>query len=70
MYALNYLYLAMIFEHGWMTNLIVFCPSISQTLIDEPKEVKKSSTNKNYTFIDIFRTPNIRKLSIYLGLVW
>lgn len=53
-----------------MTSLIVFRPSISQTLIDEPKEEKNNGANKNYTFIDIFRTPNIRKLSIYLGLVW
>lgn len=53
-----------------MTSLIIFRPSISQTLIDEPKEEKNNGTNKNYTFIDIFRTPNIRKLSIYLGLVW
>ncbi|XP_034044029.1 solute carrier family 22 member 7-like [Thalassophryne amazonica] len=25
---------------------------------------------KNYTFLDLFRTPNMRKLAIYTGIVW
>lgn len=53
-----------------MPSLIIVCPSMSQTLISKAKEEKETGTDKNYTFIDIFRTPNIRKLSIYLGLVW
>lgn len=40
-------------------------------LLDEKAEEEKNNgIDKKYTFIDIFRTPNIRKLSIYLGVVW
>ncbi|XP_075900872.1 solute carrier family 22 member 7-like [Nelusetta ayraudi] len=41
-----------------------------ETLIQSAKDKTKDGNEKNYTFVDIFRTPNIRKLSIYLGLVW
>lgn len=42
-------------------------PSFPQALL-EPGQTE--TTDKKYTFVDLFRTPNMRKLSICLGIVW
>lgn len=54
---------------SWISSLIIFCLCMSQKLL-QSKEGKRPVSDKKYTLLDLFRTPNIRKLSIYLGLVW
>lgn len=39
----------------------------SQTLLEYAETECK---DKKYTFVDLFKTPNIRKLSICIGLIW
>lgn len=41
--------------------------SFSQALLDS---AQAETIDKKYTFVDIFKTPNIRKLSICLAIVW
>lgn len=40
---------------------------VSQTLLEYAETERK---DKTYTLVDIFKTPNIRKLSICIGLIW
>ena len=34
------------------------------------ESAKDETTDKKYTMMDLFRTPNIRKLAICSGIVW
>lgn len=45
--------------------VVCFCPAHSQTLLDSLE-----TKDKKYTFLDLVRTPNIRKLAIISGIVW
>lgn len=47
----------------WLEDLFIS----SQTLLES---VENQSTDKKYTFLDIVKTPNIRKLSICIGIIW
>lgn len=49
-------------EHSHYVSL-----AFSQTLL-ECAETEHGA--KKYTFVDLFRTPNIRKLAIYSGMLW
>uniref|UniRef100_A0A3Q1FKT5 Solute carrier family 22 member 7-like n=1 Tax=Acanthochromis polyacanthus TaxID=80966 RepID=A0A3Q1FKT5_9TELE len=43
------------------------CPTFLQTLLES---AETETGDKKYTFVDLFRTPNIRKLAICSGIVW
>lgn len=34
------------------------------------ESVEAENGNKKFTFVDLFRTPNIRKLALCSGIVW
>lgn len=50
---------------GFMWHFALF--PIFQTLLESSQE---EATDAKYTFVDIFKTPNIRWLSIWLGILW
>lgn len=43
------------------------CPAFSQALLES---AQSETVGKKYTFVDLFKTPNIRKLSVCSGIVW
>lgn len=53
-------------EVGRGISRVVCVCVYSQTLLDSAE----TETRQKYTFLDLFRTPNIRKISIYSGIVW
>lgn len=48
-----------------LSDLLLFL-NLVQTLLESQDE----ATAGKYTFVDIFKTPNIRWRSIWLGILW
>ncbi|TKS68238.1 Solute carrier family 22 member 7 [Collichthys lucidus] len=55
-------------QNGWVYDNSTFKSTLATEALLEPGQTE--TTEKKYTFVDLFKTPNMRKLSICLGIVW
>ena len=50
-----------------LRSVMIVFSAFSKVLLDSAQAETK---DKKYSFVDLFRTPNIRKRSVCLGIVW